>query len=278
MRLGAITIIPLEDGAGPFFSPRTEAFPTATAEHWRRADAHDPEAADGGGGWRLRFRCFAIRLDDGPDAGRTILVDAGIGPADSLAASWAPVPGRLPAALAAAGVAVEDVDTVVLTHLHTDHIGWAVVGGPYFPRARYLVQRADATAFARHNPAVEERVLAPLRETGQLWLSDGAERLAPAVRAVPTPGHSPGHQSVLVTGGGETVLVAGDLLVHAVQLIDPQLPYAHEMDPTAARESRTALLADLLAGGRATLATPHLSAPFTPLPLPPGVQLAAHGR
>jgi glyoxylase-like metal-dependent hydrolase (beta-lactamase superfamily II) len=263
--LGSLTIVALEDGAGTFFQPRAEAFPEAGAEHWRLADAADPAAVTGGGEWLLRFRCFAIR----PSASAgVILVDTGIGPVDAPAASWAPVPGRLPEELAAAGIVVGDVTTVVLTHLHTDHVGWAVVGAgePYFPNARYLLQRAEVEAVDRINPTLDGRLLDPLRATGQLDVADGAVALDPAVQVVPTPGHTPGHQSVLlIADDGQTVLVTGDLLVHAVQLVDPDLAYAHEMDPVAARESRRALLGDLTARGGAILATPHLSAAFAPL-------------
>jgi glyoxylase-like metal-dependent hydrolase (beta-lactamase superfamily II) len=148
-----------------------------------------------------------------------------------------------------------DVDTVVLTHLHTDHIGWAVVGTPYFPNATYLLQRADAEAMGR--PELEERLLTPLKDTGQLRLVDGDVPIAAGVTAIATPGHTPGHQSVLVEYGPERLLVSGDLLVHAVQLIAPETPYQHEMDPEAARNSRTKLLK-----GGIILATPHLSEPF----------------
>ncbi|GAB3963366.1 MBL fold metallo-hydrolase [Plantactinospora veratri] len=194
--VGPVTVVALPDAEGLFFQPRTEAFPTATAAQWRLADERDPGAVTADGQWRLPFRCFALRFDDGPAAGRVILVDAGIGPADAPARSWAPVPGRLPAELAAAGIAPEQVDTVVLTHLHTDHVGWAVTGGagaPYFGNARYLLQQAEIAAFRRHDPAgVTGYLLDPLTAAGQLDALDGDLRLAPGIRIVATPATPPG--------------------------------------------------------------------------------------
>jgi glyoxylase-like metal-dependent hydrolase (beta-lactamase superfamily II) len=263
--LGSITVTALTDGEGAFFQPRTEAFPDATAAHWREADRRDPTSVTADGRWWLPFRSFAVRAGDGP----VTLVDAGIGPAGSPAASWAPVPGRLPAELAAAGIDPADVRTVVLTHLHSDHIGWAVTGTPgrpYFPRADYLVQRAELDAMETINPGLPAGLVAPLRAAGQLRVVDGDTPLTPGVRLLSTPGHTPGHQSVLVDSGDERLLLTGDLLVHAVQLVDPDLTYAHEQDPTTARTSRTTLLRTLASTPTPThLATPHLGTPFTPL-------------
>ncbi|MEV6369853.1 MBL fold metallo-hydrolase [Micromonospora musae] len=262
--LGSITVTAITDGEGPFFEPRTAAFPAATARQWREADRRDPAAVTPDGRWWLRFRCFAIRVGDGP----VTLVDAGIGPADSPAASWAPVPGRLPAELAAAGIDPADVRTVVLTHLHTDHVGWAVTGTPgtpYFRNATYLLQRAEAAAVDRVNPQLRAGLVEPLRAAGQLREVDGEASIGPGVRLLPTPGHTPGHQCVLLDGREERLLLTGDLLVHTVQLVDPELAYAHEADPDAARASRTALLRTLAEAGPTTLATPHLGTPFHPL-------------
>ncbi|MEU5565743.1 MBL fold metallo-hydrolase [Micromonospora musae] len=262
--LGSITVTAITDGEGPFFEPRTAAFPAATARQWREADRRDPAAVTPDGRWWLRFRCFAIRAGDGP----VTLVDAGIGPADSPAASWAPVPGRLPAELAAANIDPADVRTVVLTHLHTDHVGWAVTGTPgtpYFRNATYLLQRAEAAAVDRVNPQLEAGLVAPLRAAGQLREVDGEASIGPGVRLLPTPGHTPGHQCVLLDGREERLLLTGDLLVHAVQLVDPELAYAHEADPDTARASRRALLRTLAEAGPTTLATPHLGTPFHPL-------------
>ncbi|WLQ51200.1 MBL fold metallo-hydrolase [Streptomyces poriferorum] len=278
LRIGATEIIALHDGEGPFFSPRAEAFPEASAAQWAEADRYDPGAVDAEGRWRLRFRAYAIRGDNG-----VTVVDAGIGPADSPAASWAPVPGVLPESLAAAGIDPADVDTVVLTHLHTDHVGWAVVTEaavpsasctadgvpspgsaagrrPYFPNAEYLLQRAEFEAIDVLNPQLRQTLTDPLAAAGRLRLLDGDTQMR-AGRAVATPGHTPGHQSVLVADGRERVLVTGDLLVHALQLIHPELAYAHEIDPEAARQSRERVLRR----GTATtlhVATPHLTEPF----------------
>ncbi|WAZ19053.1 MBL fold metallo-hydrolase [Streptomyces cinnabarinus] len=271
LRIGSTEIIALADGEGPFFSPRAEAFPEATPAQWAEADRYDPGAVDAEGRWRLQFRAYAIRGDKG-----LTVVDAGIGPADSPAASWAPVPGVLPASLAAAGIDPAEVDTVVLTHLHTDHVGWAVVteaavpstGGtasagdrrPYFPNAEYLLQRAEFDALDALNPQLRETLTDPLEAAGRLRLLDGDTWLRTG-RAVATPGHTPGHQSVLVADGRELALVTGDLLVHALQLLHPELAYAHEADPEAARHSRKRMLSQQTAT-TLHLATPHLTEPF----------------
>ena len=257
---GPLTVIALQDAEGPHFDLREDALPGATAAQWAAADARDPGARAADGRWWLRFRSFAIRYGQ---SGPVTLVDAGIGPAGSLAADWAPVPGRLPREAAAAGIDPADVTAIVLTHLHTDHIGWAVPADSPFTRARVVVQRADVEAYAaaRQWSRQQEVLLDPLREQGRLDVVDGDTTLSPGVRIVSTPGHTPGHQSVLVESGEESVLITGDLLVHAVQLVDPSIAYGHDSDAGRARESRQRALAAAAARG-SWLAVSHLGTAY----------------
>lgn len=253
-------VVALLDATGSFFEPARTAFPGAGEAAWARAALLDPGAAGPEGSWVLDFRCFAIARP----GGRWVLVDAGVGPAASPAAAWAPVPGRLPAALAEAGIEPAQVEAVVLTHLHEDHAGWAsgAAGEPYFPAARYVVQSAEVAGLDRADP-VWDWTVAPLRAAGQLHEVEGVHRLFPGITLLPTPGHTPGHQSVLVEqgDGARDVLVTGDVLVHAVQLADPAIPYSHERDRAAARASREAVLARAVEQG-ALLGTAHLTRAF----------------
>lgn len=163
---------------------------------------------------------------------------------------------------------------MVLTHLHTDHVGWAVVteaavpsaggavddivpiGGrrPYLPNVEYLLQRAEFDALDALNRQLHETLTDPLESAGRLRLLHGDTPLRTG-RAVATPGHTPGHQSLLVADCREPALVTGDLLVHALQLLHPELAYAHETDPEAARHSRERML------GRGATTTLHLATP-----------------
>jgi glyoxylase-like metal-dependent hydrolase (beta-lactamase superfamily II) len=272
--VGNLEVVALLDAFGPFFVTREVAFPDATPRDWNRAERLDPGAFGPDGTWNLDFHCFAIRHPDG----RIALVDTGIGPVGSPASSWAPVPGRLPDALAAAGVDPEDVDVVVLTHLHEDHYGWSVdlSGVPMFPNARYVVQQEEILTLTAGDPALSY-VVEPLRRAGQLDEVDGrvrllgrgtkvggsASRCREAITAVPTPGHTPGHQSVLVESGRRQIIVTGDVLVHAVQLVDPDVSYIFESDQDVARDTRRALLRRA-EDRRALLATAHLTRPFVP--------------
>ncbi|MEU9033993.1 MBL fold metallo-hydrolase [Streptomyces sp. NPDC048352] len=264
---GPFEVLALLDAHGPFPGRTRDHFTGAAERDWERAERLDPAAFGPDGTWDLDFRCYAVRRP----GGRVTLVDTGIGPVGSPTSRWAPVPGRLPRVLTEAGIGVADVDSVVLTHLHSDHYGWVVGpdGTPLFPGARHVVQHAEVASLDPGDTSLSY-VVEPLRAAGLLQEVDGRTRLVGdgrgrgrTVTLVPTPGHTAGHQSVLVEGGSRRVMVTGDVLVHAVQWANPAVAYRFEHDPAAARDTRERLLAEARRH-RSLLATAHLNRPFIP--------------
>jgi glyoxylase-like metal-dependent hydrolase (beta-lactamase superfamily II) len=151
--------------------------------------------------------------------------------------------GTVRDAVVAAGWAPEDIDVVVCTHLHFDHVGGNLCDGePAFPAARYVVA-GDEWAFWAANqdddqyPAVAEAVL-PLVEAGLVDLVDGDHGLTDEVRLVSTPGHTPGHVSVLIDSGGERAAITGDLVHHPVELVAPAWTMVADTDAARATASR----------------------------------------
>jgi mRNA degradation ribonuclease J1/J2 len=104
--------------------PIEESFLGATTDTWDDAAGRYPETVAPSGHWRLHVHCFALRSE-----GRTIVVDTGFGPVTAPAFAWAQQPGRLPVELAEAGIEAGEVDTVIITHVHDDHLGWTVFDG-----------------------------------------------------------------------------------------------------------------------------------------------------
>lgn len=155
--------------------------------------------------------------------------------------------GRFMASLTAAGVGVGDVDYVLCTHLHVDHIGWntRLEDGrwvPTFPNARYLIPAADdAFQKEQNSPPYQESVL-PVIEAGQAERVEAGHRLGDAVELVPTPGHTPGHVSVRITSGGREAVITGDALHTAAQCWHPEWQFKYDLDAEQAVRSRRQLL------------------------------------
>jgi len=179
--------------------------------------------------------------------------------------------------LAAVGVTPEDVDIVVLTHLHPDHCGGStrLVDGrwvPTFPRARHLVARAEyAWLEALHDqrptggvPADLASTFAdsvlPVVEAGLLDLVDLPRTILDGIALHQAAGHTAGHLVVEVTGGGRTALVTGDVLHHPLQFGDLALAQSGDADPAAAARTRRALCERAAATG-ARLMPAHFGGP-----------------
>ena len=136
---------------------------------------------------------------------------------------------------------------------------------PLFSNARYLLQQTEIELIDQRIPAVRSWLLDPLRASGQLEAVNGDKLLQAGVRIVATPGHTPGHQSLVLDSDASQVLLTGDLFAGMVQLVNPRVTYLHDMDQDQARETRVATLRELGQYPGALLASAHLGYPFVRL-------------
>ena len=208
---------------------------------------------------QLGMRCLLIEHDAG-----LILIDTGAGNKenakfhDIYGLENAGRDGRtaLEDAIAEAGFAVDDVAIVISSHLHFDHAGgntYRNAGGeilPSFPRARYIVQRGEYE-YATHT---NERTAAsyfppnfePVRAAGLLDLVDGEREIVPGIRVIPTPGHVPFHQGILIESAGERAFFLGDLAPTAAHLPLPWI-MGYDVEPLVTLETKRVILRRALA-------------------------------
>lgn len=187
------------------------------------------------------------------DTGRNrVLIDAGS--ADSMG----PTGGRLLANLRAAGIDPATIDTVVISHAHPDHLFGALAadGSPAFPEARILVSEpehafwtgpADLSRskiddrFRRFVTEGARRHLTALKDRIELVPSD--REMVPGILARPTPGHTPGHLSFVLSSGGASLLLTSDVVHHHVlALAHPEWQVSFDVDPEQGSASRARLL------------------------------------
>lgn len=197
-----------------------------------------------------------------------ILVDVGGGP------NWQPTAGRLTDNLKAAGFAPEDVDKVVLTHGHPDHI-WGLIDefdeAPRFPNATYYIterewnfwttdEAGQRLADAFKGFAIGARKHLPPLADKTKRLKPGTE-IAPGIATVATPGHTPGHMSLVVTSGGETLIVSADCVTHPyISFEHPGWWPATDIEQQVAEASRRKML-DMAATDKAMMLVYHISFP-----------------
>jgi glyoxylase-like metal-dependent hydrolase (beta-lactamase superfamily II) len=133
--------------------------------------------------------------------------------------------------LAAAGFSVSDIDYVMCTHLHVDHVGWntRLDNGrwvPTFPKARYVFGKTEFDYWTETHaktpvPPFADSVL-PVVEASQAEIVRDDYAIGDHARILPTPGHTPGHVSVRISSQGEEGLITGDMVHHPAQIARPE--------------------------------------------------------
>lgn len=195
------------------------------------------------------FQSYVVRTPH-----HTILVDSCIGnhkPRPSRPTWHDKTDDRYMRGLAAAGLSVDDVDIVMCTHLHADHVGWntRLDDGrwvPTFPKARYVFGEREYQHWtAQHAkapvPAFGDSVL-PVVEAGRADLVGMDHEIGDHVRLLPTPGHTPGHVAIRFGCGRDEAVMTGDLLHSPLQARYPAMSMRFDADPAEAATTRRAFL------------------------------------
>ena len=241
--IGEAEVTILTDGATTFTA---DMFPGTTPEH---IDALLAQA--GRQAIETNFNAVLIR-----SGGRQILADAG--PRDLFGDAC----GFLPEALKEAGADPQDIDLLFATHLHPDHIAGMITpaGDAVFPKAELAVTRGDHAFWS--DAARTDQAGGNIAQWGQLaravlsaygdrlrLLDDGGE-IAPGLHVLGLPGHTPGHAGWRLASGSAQLVHVGDIVhVPALQVTDPAVSIAFDMDADTARATRMRLLDELASDG-----------------------------
>lgn len=268
IELGEVTVTRLMEWHGPVltvdaFFPDLARTTWLENEHWlapdfwRPSDDANPVALQS---WLLRSE------------GRNILIDAGGGNGKSRPANPAfdDLDTDFIGQLGAAGLRPEDIDLVVNTHLHVDHVGWNTLRRdgewvPTFPNATYLFPERDLAYFDAPGMDPARRLhiddsVTPVLRARQAVATGDSYRIDSNLTLEGAPGHTPGSSVVILRSGTDSAAFVGDVLHNPVQMIVPDSNSCFCVDPTAARTSRRRLLA-WAADNRALVVPAHLGGP-----------------
>jgi glyoxylase-like metal-dependent hydrolase (beta-lactamase superfamily II) len=248
--LGDLSIQRIIEQQAPFFDPLTffsPLTPELLAENraWLEPDAIDPAT----GNLVLCIQSYVVRTPH-----HTILIDSCVG--NDKPRPTRPFWDRLKGdtymrGLAEAGIGVDDIDFVMCTHLHVDHVGWntRLENGrwvPTFPKARYVFSRKELDYWTGQVgqadvPWIEDSVL-PIVAAKRVELVTSDHALNDHVRLQPTPGHTPDHYAVELGRGATQAVVAGDLIHSPLQARYPEISMRADFDPQQAAVTRRRFL------------------------------------
>lgn len=253
IRIGRFTVTALADG---YADMPYSYFPGRTPEQVEQAAQAQFVARPTG----VRFLFNQYLIEDGE---RRILIDAG--PAGTLGHS-----GLLPQALAALGLRPDQIDAVIVTHMHQDHIGGLVAGGQNrFPNAELYIDRRDVAHWT--DPAKQSGApdyLQPsfrlsaevVRLYPRLQAIDGERQITRGISIVDLAGHTPGHVGVRIEDAGQSLIMVSDMLFPVVHPLDTDVYFLMEQDHAAAQAMRTRFFPRAAEQG-ALIAATHMAFP-----------------
>jgi glyoxylase-like metal-dependent hydrolase (beta-lactamase superfamily II) len=191
---------------------------------------------------------------------KLVLFDTGLGSTKG----FGPTTGRQQKSMKEAGIKAEDIDAVVFSHAHPDHVGGVVGddGKPLFPNAQYYMAQSDLefwTDEGKNNGplkdfiAIARKNLLPVRDR-IVFYKDGQEFL-PGIQAMSAPGHTVGHTIFMITSDGKSLAYLADLTHHPILLLEkPRMEFSYDTDPKQAANSRVKMLEMLAANKIAVMA------------------------
>src|SRR5690606_1812675 len=228
----------------------TMLLPEATPAFVQQFGWLRPHFATEDGRMIISFQCFVLRSQ-----GRNVMIDTCIGAErDREFPVFTNLQTTFLEDLAAAGFPHESITDVLCTHLHFDHVGWNTrkVDGkwvPTFPQTRYYFGRREfahwqhlrATNGYHHMEHLKDAI-DPVVEAGLVEFIDPDFRLTEEVSLIPTPGHTPGHVSVLIQSRGQSAVITGDIMHNPIQIAVPGIEARFDMDQAQGARTRRAFV------------------------------------
>lgn len=246
-------------------APDRTFLPQATTEALKQSPWLFPHFADDDGTMKLSIHALLVEAP-----GLKLVVDTCIGNDRPRGITGGrPLATPFLERLAEAGCGPDDIDMVVCTHLHVDHVGWntRLVDGkwvPTFPKARYLIGRTEYEHWMGEDEGENQTILAdsvtPIFDAGLAELVALDHRISPEVRLTPTTGHTPGHVSVVIESEGQKAVITGDMSHHPCQMAHPEWATGFDSDAPAATATRRRMFAEWADEASLVIGT-HYAAP-----------------